>query len=80
MKEKKVVEKEPEKVLGSETLDAPIVVDVADVADKGLKKKYKRIIKSVLDENGNKMKRKKLKKEVINRAAELDESDDIRRG
>ena len=47
---------------------------------KGLKKKYKTVIKCVLDEHGNKMRRKKLKKKVIERSGEFDEGDEAMRG
>ena len=82
--ENEVVKKYVNQVIGSETVGASKVIEIdADEEKKvikGLKKKYKSIIKCVLDENGNKMKRKKLKKEVVKRSGGFDECDDTKRG
>ena len=52
------------------------VEETSEDLDKKLKKKYKKTIKLVLEENGKKMKLKKLRKEVLKRAAEFDDRDD----
>ena len=60
-------------------LDSSKVFLDTEGQEKSMKKKYKRVIKLVIEEHGNNMKMRKLKKEVLKKVAEFDNRLDVDR-